>query len=208
MSNHVAIATVTAVLRHVLQGALDDADPGVPGARVGTARINAQPPEFPVPGVNLFLYQSTPSAMLRNADLPARRSDGTAAHRPRVPLDLHYIVSFHGNDAHFEPQILLGIVTRALHEQPVLTRKAIEDTLLDTSLPFLQKSDLADADEPVRFSQIGLSADELSRLWSTFFQTPYVLSMVYRASVVTLDGAAPAHAAPPVRVTRVRADRT
>jgi hypothetical protein len=35
---------------------------------------------------------------------------------------------------------------------------------------------------------VPLSLEELSKLWSVVFQTPYVLSQVYRASVVVIEG--------------------
>jgi hypothetical protein len=205
MSNHLALATVTAVLRKTLQDALDAAEPGVSAARTTTLRPNAPQADLPNPGVNIYLYQTTPSPSLRNADLPTRRIDGALAQRPQVALDLHYLVTFHGNDARLEPQILHGITTRALHEAPVLTRAMIEATLGDQVFDFLEGSDLADAIEMVRFSPIGLSVEEMSKLWSVFFQTPYVLSVAYRASVVLIESAAHAATALPVRARRVRA---
>jgi hypothetical protein len=205
MSNHLAIATVTAVVRKTLQNALDDAEPTVSGARVTTTRPNAPAADLPNPGVNVFLYQTTPSAALRNLDLPSRRGDMTVVQRPQTALDLHYLITFHGADARLEPQVLHGIVTRSLHERPVMTRAMIEATLADPAFAFLQGSDLADAVEMARFSPIGLSVEEMSKLWSVFFQTPYVLSIAYRASVVLIESELPAQSAPPVRSTRVRA---
>lgn len=204
MSNHIAIATVTAVLRKTLEDALADARPGLAGARVTTARPNAPQADLPNPGVNVFLYQSSSSAALRNQDLPRRRSDGTLVQRPQSALDLHYLLTFHGSDARFEPQILLGIATRALHEQPVMTRAAIESLLADPEFAVLQGSDLADALEPPRVSPVALSVEDMGKLWSIFYQIPYVLSTAYRASVVLIESDATPQSAPPVRRPRVR----
>ncbi len=52
---------------------------------------------------------------------------------------------------------------------------------------FLGQSDLAGQVEPVRFTQLPLTSDELSRLWSLFAQTPYSLSLAYKASVVVIE---------------------
>jgi hypothetical protein len=43
----------------------------------------------------------------------------------------------------------------------------------------------------VRFTPLGLSLEELSKVWSVFFQTPYSLSVVYRASVVLVEADIP-----------------
>lgn len=204
MSNHLAIATVTAVLRKTLQDALDAAQPAVTGAIATTVRPNAPQADLPNPGVNLFLYQTTPSEALRNLDLPRRRADMSIAQRPQAALDLHYLITFHGADPRLEPQIMHGIVTRALHERPVVTRAAIEATLADPVFEFLAGSDLADAIELARISPVALSVEEMGKLWSIFYQIPYVLSVAYRASVVLIESELSAREAPPVRVSRVR----
>jgi uncharacterized protein DUF4255 len=204
MSNHLAIATVTAVLRKTLQDALDAAQPQVAGARVTTTRPNAPAADLPNPGVNIFLYQTTPSTTLRNADLPRRGADSTVLQQPQAALDLHYLLTFHGADPRLEPQIMHGIATRALHQQPVVTRAAIEATLADPVFDFLQGSDLADAVERVRVSSVALTVDEMAKLWQVFYQIPYVLSAAYRASVVLIEGELQARSALPVRATRLR----
>lgn len=204
MSNHLAVATVTAVLRKTLQDALDSADPQIAGARVTTTRPNAPQADLPNPGANIFLYQATPSAALRGADLPTRAGDQTVLRRPQAALDLHYLITFHGADARLEPQVMLGIVTRALHERPVMTRAAIEATLADPVFEFLAGSDLADAIDLARFSPVGLTVDEMAKMWQVFYQIPYVLSVAYRASVVLIESELATHRGPPVQTTRVR----
>jgi hypothetical protein len=56
-----------------------------------------------------------------------------------------------------------------------------------TIAPLLGDSDLADADDLVRFTPTGLSLEELSKLWSVFLQTPYVLSIAYQAGPVLVE---------------------
>lgn len=205
MSNHLAVATVTAVLQNNLQAVLD-AEVSSLNARVAHVRPNAQVADLPATGINLFLFQITPNAAARNVDLPTRRADGTFINRPTVALDLHYLLSFYGDDAKFEPQILLGCAVRALHAQPVLTREAIQHTL-DMTIPsnvnlfsFVAGSDLADAIDLVRFTPTALTLEEMSKLWSVFFQVPYVLSVAYQASVVLIDRDIPVAAPLRVRV--------
>src|ERR1041384_4693984 len=203
MSNHLAIATVTAVLRKNLQDALDTAQPQLPGARVTTIRPNAPAADLPNPGINIFLYQTTPSAALRNLDLPRRTGDNQIVQQPQAALDLHYLLTFHGADPKLEPQVIHGIATRALHQQPVITRAAIQSTLADPVFDFLAGSNLADAVELARVSAVALSVEEMAKLWQVFYQIPYVLSAAYRASVVLLDSEIQAQSALPVRTTRV-----
>ena len=184
MSNFLAIATVTATLQRALQAVIG-AD--VPGAKANTARPDISGHGVPEIGVNIFLYQVTPNAILRNADLPTRNSGGHAGQRPVIALDLHYLLSFYGNDGQLEPQRVLGSVARTLHAWPLLTRQMIRDTVTDPAYSYLATSNLADAIDPVRLSPLSLSLEELSKLWSVFFQTPYALSAAYGASVVLIE---------------------
>ena len=75
MSNHLAIATVTASLRQLLE----EAKVVVPGAKV-----TFSPPGLGTdtgPTIRLFLYQVLPNGGHRNEDLPTRRPDGSFASR-------------------------------------------------------------------------------------------------------------------------------
>jgi Pvc16 N-terminal domain len=186
MSNFLAIATVTAVLKRLLQEAADEA---VSGAKVGTGRPVADSNgAAAVPGIDLYLYQVTPNPALRNDDLPTQRADGTLVQRPRVAFDLHYLLSFRGDDTKLEPQLLLANAARALHASPVVTRGAIHQALLQNEFSFLAGSDLEQAFELVKITPLALSLEELSKLWSVFFQIPYNLSVAYEATVVVIEG--------------------
>ncbi len=184
MSNYLAVATVTATLQRGLQSVIGT---DVPGAKASTVRPDVSGHGLPDVGLNIFLYQIMPNAVLRNADLPTRNGDGQAGQRPVTALDLDYLMSFYGNDGQLEPQRVLGSVMRSLHARPLLTRQMIRDTVTDPAYAYLATSNLADAIEPVRLSPLSLSLEELSKLWSVFFQTPYVLSAAYRASVVLIE---------------------
>ena len=202
MSNFLAIATVTATLQHVLQSVIG-AD--VPGAKATMVRPDAPGHGVPEVGVNIFLYQITPNAVLRNLDLPTRSSDGKPGQRPTAALDLYYLMSFYGKEGQLEPQRVLGSVVRQLHSRPLLTRQMIRDTVTNPAYSYLAASNLADAIDPVRFTPLGLSLEELSKLWSVFFQTPYALSAAYRASLVLIEEELTPHSALPVRERRLLA---
>ena len=200
MSNYLAIANVTAGLVQLLQ---DKVAQDVPGATVTNARPEGNGAGLPNIGVNLYLYQVTPNPHWRNEDLPTRDDQGHLRQRPRLALDLHYLLTFYGDEGQLEPQRVLGSAARTLHDQPVLTRSLIQDS--QAAVPFLAASNLADENELVRFTPLVLSLEELSKLWSVFFQIPYTLSMCYQATLVFLESEATPRVSLPVqnRVLRV-----
>jgi hypothetical protein len=191
MSNYLAIATVTAALQQVLHTPVKDA---VGSAIVGFNRPDAGTATTPL--VNIFLYQITPNAAYRNADLPTRRSDGSLSQRPQAAYDLHYLFTFHGDDGQLEPQRLLGAVATTLHSQPLLSTDNIKKAA--DSFSFLAGSGLDSQIERVRFTPTALSLEEFSKLWSVFFQVEYSLSAVYQASVVLMESSDTPVPAPPV----------
>ena len=199
MSNHLAIATVTATLSSLLHKAAEEA---VPGAGVSTGRPEGVQNATPNAAINIYLYQVIPNAAWRNADLPTRRPDGTLVQRPQAALDLHYLLTFYGSDADLEPQRLLGSTVSTLHAQPVLTREMIhtriEEAIGMAPDHYLANSDLAEQVETVKFSPLPLNLEELSKLWAVFFQTPYTLSVAYRGSVVLIESEYPVRAPLPV----------
>jgi hypothetical protein len=180
MSNHLAVATVTATLRALLGTVANQA---VGGAVATVERPDAPQAAGNPPRVNLFLYQVSPNSDWRNADLPTRSGAGDLRRRPQAALNLHYLFSFYGNEDAYEPQRILGRVATFLHAEPILSRRRVADA----STGVLADSDLKDQPELVRLVPTALSTEELSKLWSIFFQVPYRLSAAYQASVVLLE---------------------
>jgi len=185
VSNFLAVAAVSACLSHLLQSAVGV---DVPGATVTTVRPDGAAGATHPPTVNLYLYAVAPNAALRNGDLPTRRTDGTVAQRPVAALDLHYLLTFYGDEAQLQPQQLLGSAIRALHARPVLTRDMIQAAIADpTFVASVGRSDLAQQIERVKVTPVDLTLEGLSKLWSVFFQTPYALSAAYNASLVLIE---------------------
>jgi hypothetical protein len=199
MSNHLAIATVTATLQRVLQQAVQLS---VDGARVTTIR-----PEgtngVPETGVNLFLYHIKRNAAWNNADTPGRQRRAEIVKRNQIAIDLYYVLSFYGNEAELEPQRLLGTTLQTLEDQNILTPNLIRDTVSDPSCSYLLHSDLAEQIEMLCTEFVPISTDELSKIWSVFLQTPYVLSIIYKVMVVLIEGEEPGRRALPVRDRRL-----
>jgi hypothetical protein len=196
VSNFLAVATVTAALSQTIQEAVG---PDVPGATVTTLQPHNNGNGTPAAAVNICLYQVTPNAAFINADLPIRRGSGELMQRPQTALDLYYLLTFYGDESQLEPQRLLGSVVRALHERPVITRDMIRQTIAKPAFSFLVNSNLADAVELVKLTPAPLSVEELSKLWSVYFQTPYSLSIAYQGSVVLIESDVTVQTALPVR---------
>lgn len=175
MSNPLAIAAVTATLRHLL-------DEGINAHLPGTT-ISTKPPDKAFNGsncVNLFLYQANANPALRNMDLPHEVKAGESG-SPALALDLYYLLTAYGeSEEETDPTThkLLGYAMSILHDHALLGRAEIRDALAD--------NDLHEQFERVRITHQPMSVDELSKLWTTF-QTNYRLSTAYQAAVVLID---------------------
>ncbi|WP_374943175.1 DUF4255 domain-containing protein [Sphingomonas sp.] len=191
MSNHLAIATVTAALGNIVHASAKGAVPGT-GLRFGRPLA----PAANLRQANIYLYQALPYAALRNEDLPQRSPAGAVVRRPSAPVALHYLVSFYGDDASFEPDRMLGAVIRDLNATPMLLAGDIADALAGHAV--LAGSDLAAGPARVKFSALPMTLDEMSRLWSVMIQTPFVLSTAWQAEVVQIDALGGVQPATPV----------
>jgi hypothetical protein len=188
MSNVNAVAVATEGLKALLQRAFDEAAPAaVAGAKVGAVRPTQIPGDFI--GVNVFLYQVTPNAALRNDDLPTRRESGELIRRPQLAINLHYLLTFVGDEAGLEPQRILGAAAAGMHAHAELTPEDIEEIAANATAGSYLKlhNDLAQQIERVRFTFEVLNIEELSKLWALFPQKIYELSIPMQASVVLLD---------------------
>lgn len=210
MSNALAIASVTAVLKDLLNnGIIDHQLSGV----VGEVTVSALPPdrllvagEAETSRINLFMYHVAPNAAWRNVGLPSRSSSGDRTANPPLALDLHYLVTAYGA-SEFHAEILLGYAMQLLHENPVLSRDAIRKTLapvspvtgviLPTPLNTLIASELADQVETIRLTPQTMSTEEISKLWMAI-QSHYRPTAVYQASVVLIESKASTRSALPV----------
>ncbi|HVJ03709.1 MAG TPA: DUF4255 domain-containing protein, partial [Sphingomonas sp.] len=179
MSNHLAIAHVTAALGKAAHVAARNAVPGV-GLTFGRPEATNTDRRL-----NVYLYQLLANGTRRNDELPARGGGGALVGRPRAALDLHFLLSFHGRPESFEPERMAGAVARELHTSPFLDANRLADGANGEAA--LTGSDLEAALDRVRITPLQLTLEEVSRLWSVLIQTPHVLSLPYEASVVLID---------------------
>ncbi|MEV8313558.1 DUF4255 domain-containing protein [Streptomyces sp. NPDC059900] len=187
MGNHLALAGVTATIVQLLDEVVSR---DLPGANALGGRPDAASATDSPPRVLVFLYRVEPNATWRNEDLPTRTTDGELRRRPQAALTLYYLLTFIGDEAEYEPQRMLGSAAGVLYFHPLLTRAEIEQMVAasvsqDVNHPLAQV-DLASQPDLVRITPLDLSLDELSSLWSSFFQVDYRLSVAYRAETVLI----------------------
>jgi len=181
VSNHLAVATVTMALRSQVLRAIHV----VPGAQVSTVRPDLLGHDGMTRGVNLYLYLVTTNPHFANADLPTR-TPGRVVQVPRIALDLHYVVTFYGDDLRLESQVLMGATLAALHAEPVLSPALIAEAIETAPQGVLAGADLAEQRPAVTIAVGKITPDTFSRLWQAF-QAPYLLSVELTCSVVLVD---------------------
>ena len=213
MSSALALAAVTAVLKDLLNNGIIAND--LAAVAGNSVRVTSKPPDLlktgadEEAGLNLFLYHTAHNTTLRNNSLPAFDARGDRVSNPPLALSLHYLLMAYGKDE-YQAEILMGYAMQLLHETPVLSRKAIQDSL--SAIPSLQVSgsilppayqalaaaDLADQIETVKISPEPLGVEDLSKLWSAFQANHFRLTAGYTASVVLIQSKKSTRASLPV----------
>lgn len=188
MSNPLAIAAVTATLRHLLTK-------GVNGANVTARPLDNARRDQNSLQLNLFLYQVLPDAAWRNRDMP-RQARPNETGQPPLPLVLYYLLTAYSNDEDdTAAHRLLGQAMSVLHDHPLLGATEIEKvTAVEADL---KTSDLHNQLERVRVTLQPLTFEEMSKLWTTF-QTHYRVSAAYQVSVVLIESTRPSKTPLPV----------
>ncbi|MFO0729702.1 MAG: DUF4255 domain-containing protein [Nitrospiraceae bacterium] len=211
MSNGLAIAATTAVLKDLLSNGLkaykvgDIVGGDVTVSAVAPDKIDVAGAEDPTQ-LNLFLYQATPNQGWRNAGLPTRNRSGERISDNPLALNLHYLISAYGAK-NFYPEIILGYAMQLLHETPVLTREAIRKALNPLPKPpdwpaALNTSELADQVEQLKISPEVMNTEEISKLWAAI-QAHYRATAAYQVTVVLIESSRPTKNALPVAARSV-----
>lgn len=172
MANFRALSAVSRSIVNVLESNYDPADFnndlefGVYTARDFTSPMTA--------GVSLFLYRVYHNGTNRTP-VGRRGADGRRQ-RPRLPLDMHFILTVWGASASLQHAVA-GWMMRTLEDHPVLTAGFLNAEEPNTFGP----------DEMVEIGPVELSNDELLRLWEGLVQHTYHLSIPYLARTVMID---------------------
>ncbi|HEY5948930.1 MAG TPA: DUF4255 domain-containing protein [Kofleriaceae bacterium] len=186
MSNTYAIAAATATLHDVLLRVRTPipGDP-TPDTDLADTVVTSKPPDRARDGegknqLNIFLYQITPDAQLRNMP-PYGTGNGETMRQPPVALRLYYLITAYGQkDEDSLAHRLLGRAMSILQDRAVFLPAEIQAALAG--------NDLYRQVERVRITPHNISTEELSKLWTTF-QTNYRISVAYEVSVVLIDSA-------------------
>lgn len=183
-----AIAAVTRALKDRLHRALDASDIN------GQVRTDKPDKVSDVTGpvINLYLYQTGINPFMRNDDiLPevVRAGTGGAVQLVRawqVPLSLHYLLSFYGDEQKQEPQRLLAVAIAVLHRHPTIAADAVRRSAL-AGFPQLAPGAVPEvADISLTIADFAL--DDIHRLWSVF-KASFALSLGCLAETVVVQSA-------------------
>lgn len=168
-----AIQVVTAALQGVLT-------PAIGSVYVGPI----DDPDAAGSKAVLFLYRVAVNGDLRNSTHllpPAAPGDPPRAFEGGLPLDLYYLLTAGDAEAGGEIDALatLGRAMQVLNASPTLTGMSVRG-------------------ETVRVTLDPVSTEEMSRIWTLFPAANYRTSVVYLATPVWIDPAAPTVAGAPV----------
>lgn len=219
MSSALAIASVTRVLKDLLNDGVIDHD--ISGSVGGNVTVSALPPDRidVTPAntesrLNLFMYQAVPNTGWNNVGFPSRNNRGERISNPPLALNLYYLLTAYGADE-LHSEILLGFGMQLLHETPVLSREAIRTSLappsdlstggLPPELLALSTSGLAEQIEQIKILPMVLNIEELSKLWTTF-ESKYRPTAAYMVSVVLIESNKSTKVSLPVRAPLVYVD--
>ncbi len=216
MANALALASVTAVLKDILNDGLANGNIDAIGQFAVTALPLDQVTDDesdPVNRLNIYMWHATRNPGWANMRMPARTQAGARQDSPYLALDMHFILTATGAEE-LNAEILLGYGMQVLHETPVLTRDAVRDSLgaaggpVDAALlpaahQFIVDSDLADQFEQIRITpavpdtENPMQLEGISNLWSAF-SAPLRPSALYHVSCVLIESRAPVRSALPV----------
>ncbi len=186
MSNYLSIAVTTAVFSQKILNALNK----VQFLSAAPQVIHRRPEkdDGQMIGVNLYLYDIEFNHTMRNNDLATRRADGTLIKQPQVPLNLKYHLSFYGQDLTLEPQKMMGATIVELHAEPFITPDEIRQYQLSLGPDsLLLSSNLHTQQSRIKIEPIILSLEDVTKMWSSFFQLPHQHSLNYEVSVILME---------------------
>ncbi len=197
MSSPLVIASVTAILKHLLENELIQQSVNT---YIGDVHVSVLPPDRVPTGsdeqaqLNLYLYRMTPNSSWRRAAGDTGQTKPTT--RSGLAFDLHYLLTAYGGQA-YQAEILLGHAIQILYETPLLTTETMRSALTSLAsshggsiphplLDALASSSLLDQQEALNIRAEFLGTEEMSRLWSAL-QARYRPSATYQVSAVVIE---------------------
>jgi hypothetical protein len=208
MSNGIAIAAVTAILKNILE---DGLALNATLSSLGNIAVTTSPPdEISVgadgqPQLNLFLYQISEN---RNADWigadrdhPAHQQAKTlGAGHSSLAINLHYILTAYGGKD-FQTEMLLGYAMEWMQQFPTMTQGKIQAALnhiatinrsglLSQTLAASSVTTIAKQLGQIQIAPNLFDTEQMSRLWS-LLHSAYRPSIAYKVSMVFIGAQPP-----------------
>lgn len=195
MSNGLAIAAITAILKNILEDglALNSAL-----SSLGNILVTTSPPDQisigaeGQPQLNLFLYQVSQN---RNADGMGHnhQAQPSGVDNPPLAINLHYILTAYASQD-FQTELLLGYAMEFMQQKPVLSNAAIQASLnhiaiinrtglLSQAIASTSVATLAEQLGQVQITPNLFDTEQMSRLWSLLHGS-YRPSIAYEVSMV------------------------
>ncbi|HVT16395.1 MAG TPA: DUF4255 domain-containing protein [Thermoanaerobaculia bacterium] len=203
MSDYRAIAAVSSTLRNLLSDRMED-------LTAAPVSVTLAPPDVTLTGVsgrrlNLYLFQITENASLKNQEIPGQGNPG-AYGRPPLSLDLHYLVtgyaeSDNGPDSELTAQQVLGNAMRVLNDYAIVPPDLHRGD--DPTKPSLLDPILAAEYERVKITLQPMTVEEISKIWTAIPQANFRRSVLYQVSVVQIESRRARRLARPVKKRRL-----
>ncbi|MGB9378394.1 MAG: Pvc16 family protein [Mycobacteriales bacterium] len=181
MSSALALPAVTAALATIVQEAVDGCGL-TPRPLVTTGPLDAGGADT---AAVVHLYRVTSDPSLAANALPARVAGDDPTQRPRIALNLHYLIAF-GGPSDLVAQQLLAATALALHVEPVLT--ASRFAAAEAAYPQIAGSGLEAMREPLRVISNTLPLDELIRMWAVYPPGSSRLTLAVSCGPVIISG--------------------
>ena len=175
MSDYVVVSDVGDTLKKLLWNHLR-ADPGIYSDIIASEDdiTLLSPQEMEVGNsrkLSLFLYQITECPYLKNQEM--ERIDSGMLRSIPLPLVLSYLITPNTNDRK-KDHILLGKVMQILYDNAIMKGSILQGTLAGT-------------DDELHVVLYSLPFDEMVRLWQSFTEVSFKLSVCYQVTPVKID---------------------
>jgi hypothetical protein len=203
MSTYKALAAVSVTLKNLLLDRMEDL-PATP------VTVTLAPPDVKVDNVsgrrlNLYLFQVTENASLKNQEIPGQGNPG-AYGRPPLSLDLHYLMTAYaeshtGPDSDLVAQQVLGNAMRVLADYAIIPPDLHQKD--DPAQPTILDPILISEYERIKITLQPVSIEEISKIWTAMPHAHFSRSVLYQVSVVQIESRLPRRLARPVKTRRV-----
>jgi hypothetical protein len=126
--------------------------------------------------LTLFLYTVMENPHLKNQEM--RDLSPTQLGYPPLTLDLYYLLTAHAStrdtDGTLQEHEILGRAMRIFSDNGILSGTTLQGSLTGT-------------DEELRIVLNPMSLDDVNKIWTTFQEVPYRLSVSYLVTPVRID---------------------